>query len=465
MVSETDGPSHARSSDPGRQARRKDPAPLLATKIYIPPPRPGLVSRPRLIRRLDEGLRLGHRLTLVSAPAGFGKTTLLSEWCAGCGRPVAWLSLDEGDNDPARFLAYLVAALQTVEVDIGAGVVAALQSPQPPSMEAGLTLLINEMTTISDPFALVLDDYHLITAQPIQDGLTFLLDHLAPQMHLCIAGRADPPLPLARLRARGQLTELRAADLRFTPGEAAAFLNTSVGLNLSNAEVAALDARTEGWIAGLQMAALSMRGRQDLPGFIRAFTGTHRFVLDYLVEEVLEQQSPGIQRFLLKTSVLERLAAPLCDAVTAGSDSRTILGQLDRDHLFLIPLDNERRWYRYHHLFADLLRSRLKQTDPDRAPILRRRASEWYEQHGLIVDAVSHAFAAGDIGQVARLVEGNVLAMMGHGELTTVMRWLDGLPAGMVRSRPWLSIARAWALCHLPLSFLQIPPSNIPFGA
>jgi len=421
--------------------------PLLTTKLYVPPARSEWVPRPRLIERLDAGLH--RKLTLVSAPAGFGKTTLLSEWVAGCGWPIAWLSLDEGDNDPARFLAYLVAALQTVKVDIGAGLVAALHSPKPPSMEAVLTALINEITALSLPFALVLDDYHLISTPAVQAGLTFLLDHLPPQMHLCIAARADPNLPLARLRARGQLTELRVADLRFTPDEAATFLTARLGLNLSNAELAALDDRTEGWIAGLQLAALSIRGRKDIPGFIRAFTGTHRFVLDYLVEEVLDQQSPGIQEFLLRTSVLERMTAPLCDAVTDGGGSQKILIQLDRDNMFLLPLDGERRWFRYHHLFADLLRSRLRQTCPGQAPILHRRASEWYEQNGLIMEAVSHAFAAGDIEHGARLVEGHALAMMGHGELTTVMRWLDTLPDEMVHSRPWLSIARAWAFLYV----------------
>jgi LuxR family maltose regulon positive regulatory protein len=387
-------------------------------------------------------------MTLVSAPAGFGKTTLLSDWLRQVDRPVAWLSLDDGDNDPARFMAYLVAALQTVEADIGAGVIAALRSPQAPSMEAGLVALINEITTISEPFALVLDDYHVITSQAIREGLAFLLDHMPPQMHLCIVGRADPSLPMARLRARGQMTELRVTDLRFTADEAVAFLNGCAGLDLSDAQVAALDAHTEGWIAGLQMAALSLRGRKDVPEFIRAFAGTHRFVLDYLVEEVLEQQSPGIQEFLLRTSVLERLTAPLCDAVTDGSDSQSILMQLERDNLFLVPLDGKRRWYRYHHLFADLLRSRVKRTDPEGVTILNRRASEWYEQNGLIVEAVSHAFAAEDMDRVVRLVQAHALVMMGHGELTTVTRWLDAMPDHMVRSRPWLSIAQAWALLY-----------------
>ena len=294
--------------------------PLLTTKLYIPPVRPTLVSRPRLIERLNAGLH--RKLTLISAPAGFGKTTMLSEWVAGCRRPVAWLSLDEGDNDPTRFLAYFIAALQTIHKGVGEAALAALQSPQPPPIEAILTALINKIVAVPDHFVLVLDDYHLITAQPIHDALTFLLNHLPPQMHLVIAGRADPPLPLARLRGRGQLTELRAADLRFTPDEAAAFLNDVMGLGLSTEDIAALDASTEGWIAGLQLAALSMRGRKDVTAFIKAFSGSHRFVLDYLMEEVLDRQSSDTQNFLLKTSILERMTAPLCDAVLDIRDWR-----------------------------------------------------------------------------------------------------------------------------------------------
>ena len=289
--------------------------PILATKLYIPPPRPKVVLRPRLIERLNEGLSSGRKLTLISAPAGFGKTTLVSEWVAGCERPVAWLSLDEGDNDPTRFLTYLVAALQTIAANIGAGVLGVLQSPQPPSIESILTTLLNEIATIPDNFILVLDDYHVIDAKPVDDALTFLLEHLPPQMHLVIATREDPHLPLARLRARGQLTELRAADLRFTPAEAAEFLNQVMGLNLSAEDIAALETRTEGWIAGLQLAALSMQGHQDTASFIKSFTGSHHFVLDYLVEEVLQQQSESVQTFLLRTSILDRLCGPLCDAV------------------------------------------------------------------------------------------------------------------------------------------------------
>ena len=337
-------------------------------------------SRPRLIEQLNEGLSSGRKLTLISAPAGFGKTTLVSEWVAGCGRPAAWLSLDEGDNDPARFLTYLVAALQTIAPNVGEGVLRVLQSPQPPPIESILTTLLNEITTIPDNFILVLDDYHLIDSKAVDNALTFLLEHLPPQMHLVITTREDPNLPLARLRVRNQLTELRAADLRFTPSEAAEFLNQVMGLNLSAEDVAALETRTEGWIAGLQLAALSMQGHQDVPGFIQAFAGDHRYIVDYLVEEVLQRQPEPIRNFLLQTSILDRLNGPLCDAVTGQPGGKARLETLQRGNFFLIPLDDKRHWYRYHHLFADVLRMHLMTEQPDQVPALHRRASEWYEQ-------------------------------------------------------------------------------------
>jgi len=455
------------------QGESRMSTPLLTTKLYIPPPCPNLVSRPRLIERLNAGLLSRRKLTLISAPAGFGKTTLLSEWASqrvgesADGRPVAWVSLDEGDNDPVRFWAYFVSALQTVHESVGEAALAVLQSPQLPPIEAILTALINEIAAVPDHpstsswlgFALVLDDYHLIIAQPIHDALTFLLDHLPPQMRLAIASRTDPPLPLARLRGRGQLTELRAADLRFTPDEAAAFLNDVMGLGLSAEEIAVLDARTEGWIAGLQMAALSMRGRKDVTAFIKAFSGSYRFVLDYLVEEVLDRQSSDTQDFLLKTSILERMTAPLCDAVTGRDDSQPILAQLEQANLFLVPLDDERRWYRYHHLFADLLRSRLEQSSPSippasggeergGIPALHRRANEWYEKNGLVTESVEHALAAGDTEQVARLVAGNTLAMLARSELATLVRQLNALPNDVLCLQPWLCVARAWALAY-----------------
>src|SRR3990172_50739 len=321
--------------------------PILATKLYIPPPRPKIVLRPRLIERLNEGLSSGCKLTLVSASAGFGKTTLVSEWVAGCGRPVAWLSLDEADNDPAGFLAYLVAALQTIAASIGAGVLRTLQSPQPPPAESVLTILLNEITTLPKDFVLVLDDYHAIDAKPVDEALTYLLEHLPPQMHLVIATREDPDLPLARLRARGQLTELRAADLRFTPSEAAGFLNQVMGLSLSAEDISALETRTEGWIAALQFAALalrgplSMQGQKDATGFIQSFTGSHHFVLDYLIEEVLQQQSENVQTFLLRTSILDRMCSSLCDAVLLdpSASGQETLEYLERANLFIVPLE------------------------------------------------------------------------------------------------------------------------------
>src|SRR5215210_407159 len=354
--------------------------PILATKLYIPPPRSQVVLRPRLIEHRDEGVH--RKLTLICAPAGFGKTTLLSEWVASLPRPVAWLSLDEGDNDSTRFLAYLVAALQTITPNIGEGILGLLQSPQPSPTESVLTALLNEVTTIGDDCVVVLDDYHVIDSELIDGALTFLLDHQPPQMHLVIATREDPPLPLARLRARGQLTEVRAVDLQFTSSEAAEFLRGAMGLNLSAEDIAALETRTEGWIAGLQLAALSMRGREDAPGFIRAFAGDNRYIVDYLVEEVLQRQPERIRSFLLQTSILERLSGPLCDAVTGQEGSNALLEALERGNFFVVPLDDKRHWYRYHHLFGDVLSTHLKAEQPALVATLHRRASEWYEQHG-----------------------------------------------------------------------------------
>ena len=422
------------------------PETLLRTKLYIPPLRPNLVPRPRLIEQLNQGLHLGHKLTLISAPVGFGKTTLVSGWIADCERPVAWLSLDEGDNDPARFLAYLVAALQTVAANIGEGVLAVLQSPQPPPTELILTALLNEITTIPDSFVLVLDDYHVIDAQPVDNALTFLLEHLPPQMHLLIATREDPDLPLARLRGRGQSIELRVADLRFTSSEAAEFLNQVMGLNLSEEDIAALETRTEGWIAGLQMAALSMRGQTDTASFIKSFTGSHHFVLDYLVEEVLQQQSESVQTFLLKTAVLDRLTGSLCDALTGKNNGRQTLEYLEQSNLFILPLDNERRWYRYHHLFADLLRQRLHQQQPDSVAKLHVRASAWYEKNGLWIEAFHHATTANDVERAERLIEGDGLPLHWHGAAAPVLNWLASLPTIVLDTRPSLWVTYASAL-------------------
>src|SRR2546423_263981 len=398
------------------------PTPILATKLYIPPLRPHVVIRPRLIERLNEGLH--RKLTLIAAPAGFGKTTLVSEWVEGIERPrarTAWLSLDEGENDPARFLAYLVAALQTIAANIGEGVLGVLQSSQPRPPEAMLTALLNEITTLPDNFVLVLDDYHVIDAKAVDQALTYLVEHLPPQMHLVIATREDPQLPLARLRARSHLTELRAADLRFTASEAAEFLTQVMGLSLSAADIAALEDHTEGWIAGLQLAALSMQGHQDVPGFIRAFAGDDRYIVDYLVEEVLQRQPKRDRSFLLQTSILDRLSGPLCDAVTGQDGGKATLEALERGNLFLVPLDDRRRWYRYHQLFADVLRAHLLDEQPDRVPDLHRRASAWYERHGESSEAIRHALAAGDVARAADLVERAVPAMFRSRREATVL--------------------------------------------
>ncbi len=422
------------------------PAPLLLTKLYIPSPRPNIVLRPRLVERLNEGLAAGRKLALISASAGFGKTTLVSEWIAGCQRSVAWLSLDEGDNDLSRFLTYLISALQTIKVNIGAGVLAVLQSPQPPSTESILTTLLNEITAISDSFILVLDDYHVIDSMPVDQALTFLVEHQPPRMHLVITSREDPSLPLSRLRARGQLTELRAADLRFTPAEAADFLNQVMGLNLRDADIAALEARTEGWIAGLQLAAISMQGHQDTTGFIQAFTGSHRFVLDYLVEEVLQHQSEHIRSFLLQTSILDRLYAPLCNAVTEREDGKEMLDVLERSNLFLVPLDDQRQWYRYHHLFADVLQMHLIEAQPELVSSLHQRASAWYEHNGLRSDAIRHSLAAEDFERAAGLIELAWSAMDLSYQSSTWLGWVKALPDVLIRARPVLSVGYAWAL-------------------
>src|SRR6266853_5438825 len=402
------------------------PTPILATKLYRPRLRPNVVSRPRLLERLNEGLH--RKLTLIAAPAGFGKTTLVSEWVEGIERPAAWLSLDEGENDPARFLTYLVAALQTIAATIGEGALGVLQSPQPPPSESILTALLNEITTLPDHFVLVLDDYHVIDAKPVDMALAFLVEHLPPQMHLVIATREDPQLPLARLRARGHLTELRATDLRFTASEAAGFLTQVMGLSLSTEDIAALEDRTEGWIAGLQLAALSMQGHPDVPGFIRAFAGDHRYIVDYLVEEVLQRQPEPVRSFLLQTAILDRLHGPLCDAVTGQEEGNARLEALERGNFFVVPLDDKRHWYRYHHLFAEVLSAHLLAEQPDQVATLHRLASEWYEQHGLAADAIRHALAAADFARAADLVELALPAMRRNRQEATVLDWLKALP-------------------------------------
>jgi LuxR family maltose regulon positive regulatory protein len=435
-------------------------APVVATKLFIPPPRPDTILRPRLVERLNQGLR--SKLTLISAAAGSGKTTLVSSWVRGlqaearsegrAARRVAWLSLDKDDNDPARFLIHLVAALQTVSPDLGAPALAALQLPQPPPADAILTALLNELAGGAGSYTLVLDDYHVIEVEPVDRALAFLVEHLPPQLHLLIATREDPQLPLPRLRARGHLTELRAADLRFTLVEAAAFLNHSMGLNLSAEAVAMLEFRTEGWVAGLQLAALSLQGQQDAASFITTFSGSHHFVLDYLIEEVLHQQSEHVQRFLLRTSILGRLCAPLCGALlgSSASSAQATLDYLEQANLFIVPLDNQRRWFRYHHLFAELLRQRLQQqsiTSPDdeevRAAELHLRASVWFEANGLEFEAFQHAAAANDIERAERLIEGQGLPLHLRGAMAAIIAWLASLPRAVLDARPSLWVRYA----------------------
>ena len=416
-------------------------SPVLATKFFIPTPPPNQISRPRLLEKLNESWN--HKLTLLSAPAGFGKTTLIGEWIAKQENPLCWLSLDEYDNDPQRFFRYFIFALKRVENELGESPPMLLQPPQSLEYMNLLTGLVNEIAVISRPFVFVLDDYHLITDSVIQQALTFLLNNQPHQMHLIISSRSDPPWPLSRLRVRDEILEIRSHEMRFTREEAASFLNDFMGLMLSMEDLTALEKRTEGWIAGLQMAAISMKGRKDTAGFIQSFTGSHRFVMDYLMEEVLDQQTSEIRDFLLKTSILERLIAPLCEAVTGEEKSQSVLLELEQKNLFLVPLDDQRRWYRYHRLFGDLLRNHLHQTHADEVVDLHKKASIWYEGNGLIPDAINHAMAANDIERIAHLTEELMISTMNYGELRALMTWLDGLPETAFQDFPWLLVTRA----------------------
>lgn len=436
---------------------------LLNTKFFVPTTRPAHVPRPRLIERLNGGLR--HKMTLISAPAGFGKTTLVSTWvdvlqlddkkANQIANRIAWLSLDESDNDPTRFLKYVVATLDRnngIETTSGQNVLTMLQSSQPPTEDVVLTALINAVATVPDRVILILDDFHIIDSPPIFEALTFLLEHLPPQMHLVITTREDPPLPLGRLRARAQLTEIRATDLRFSSSEAATFLNRVMRLDLSPEEISALEDRTEGWIAGLQLAALalqrtgSMQGQNDTANFIQSFSGSHRFVLDYLIEEVLERQAPSIQEFLRQTAILDRMTGSLCDSLTGQENGQMTLEMLEQANLFIVPLDQGRRWYRYHHLFADLLRQRLRQTQPEHVSTLHKKASRWYQQNGFIDEAIEYALRGEHYEEVAHLIEDQIGANYERIDQTTWRRWLDALPDELVFSRPGLHIVHAWNL-------------------
>jgi LuxR family maltose regulon positive regulatory protein len=419
---------------------------LIATKLHIPRPRPGVISRERLDERLVEGA--SRILTLVSAPAGFGKTTAVSDWIHRGSQKVGWVSLNRADNDPGRFWSYVLGALQTVQAGLGGPAASLLTSPQQPAPESFLTVLVNEAADVDGRFGVILEDYHVIDNEAIHEGLTFLLEHLPEQMHVVIVTRADPPLPLVRLRARDELTEIRADDLRFTEEEVARYLRETVTLEIDAAGITALESRTEGWVAGLQMAALSMQDRDDLEGFIESLKGTHRFILDYLAEEVLARQTAETKEFLLKTSILGSLTGSLCDAVTGRQDSREVLERLESCNLFVMPLDDERRWYRYHHLFSEFLRSYLEDSQSDDVADLHKRASRWFAHNDLPADAIEHSMAVGDFETVADLLEE-------HGERSlwrdsqnkTLLSWLDSLPGEVVSARPQVALLHAWTRC------------------
>lgn len=425
------------------------PETILTTKLFIPPSRPNAIHRAQLLDRLSAGLH--RKLTLISAPAGFGKTTLVSEWIASEGHPAAWLSLDALDSDPTRFLTYLIAAVQTVAPEVGTELRAALTSPQPPAIESVLPVLINDLANVPSHLIVVLDDYHLIESSEIDNALAFLIGHLPPQIHVFVTTREDPQLPLHGLRANGQLNELRSGDLRFTTTEAAEFLNQTIGLELSPQDVAALDSRTEGWIAGLQMAGLSLQGSDNPTSFISSFSGSHRFVLDYLLEEVWKRQPESVHHFLRCTSILNRVCGSLCDAVVRDPSisGQHMLEYLERSNLFLGPLDNERHWYRYHHLFGEMLQQRLHhsvaESGEDIAD-LHLRASLWFEENHLELEAFQHAIAANDVERAERLIAGSGVPLYVRGGVTPVLNWLESLPAATLDARPRLWVEFATAL-------------------
>lgn len=419
---------------------------ILATKITIPRIRPGCLQRSRLLAALDEAIL--RELTLVCTPAGFGKTTLLSDWAQNADLAVAWLSLDEDDNDPTRFWRYVLAALDRV-IDVDDSVRTLVANPGRASSEGLARAFIHEVENLSEDLAVVLDDYHTVETQEIHDEMSFLLDHQPSHLRVIVSSRTDPPLPVARMRASNQLAELRASDLRLTEEESEAFLRKVWELDVTPQTTAALQARTEGWVVGLQLAALSLKDRSDREAFVEAFTGTHRYVLDYLSEEVLEAQPEPVREFLLQTSILERLSGPLCDAVTGGTKGQDMLEEFERANLFVIPLDEERRWYRFHRLFSDLLCARLEQTNPESLPELHRRAGAWYADHGLVDDAIRHALAAGEAEWAATLVDGQLEETLRRGEGVILDRWLSALPNEAVWSRPRLCLAQSEMRLHL----------------
>lgn len=434
-------------SRPENQSGQLSREPLLGTKLYAPAAREDLVSRPHLLERLGSGL--GAKLTLVSAPAGFGKTSLISAWrmvSPGKETPLAWVSLDSQDNDPLRLWRYIVAALQTLQPQMSQAALLALSSPQPPPVEAILLEVLNSLAAFERHLVLILDDYHLIDNPAVHQSMSFFLEHLPPNTHLFVLGRSDPPLPLTRLRARAEMVEIRAEDLRFAHHEAATFLSRSFGLELSAAHLEALLERTEGWIASLRLAGLSLQGRKDIGSFIEAFAGSHRFIVDYLVEEVLERQAPEVRDFLLRTSILEYLCGPLCDAVTGHKDGQAMLEALERANLFMVMLDDERRWYRYHHLFADFLKTRLNQFYSTEVSELYNRAAGWLEHNGLGDAAIQQLLKAKDWDGAMRLIEVHADAKIVSTETLLLIDWLEALPQDRLRSNPLLCIKYAGVL-------------------
>jgi ATP/maltotriose-dependent transcriptional regulator MalT len=417
---------------------------LLASKFYFPPHRPDLVPRPGLLENLDAGLR--GKLTLVSAPAGFGKTTAVSEWLRYCGRPAAWLSVDKNDNDLSRFLIYLIAALQRIDAEIGDDVQAALEETLSPHFDILLTRLISEIEKFPDKSIIVLDDFHLINSKQVHDALNFLIEFLPPVIHLVISGRMDPPLPISRLRVRGDVNEIRTPQLRFTKDEVATYLNDLLGFDLSTDGIAALETRTEGWIASLKLAALSMQGRDDWTEFITKFSGSNRYIIDYLVDEVMARQPEEVQTFLRRTSILERFCAPLCEYVIGGHGDNDVLDYIERANLCLIPLDDHREWYRYHHLFADFLNQRLHEIEPERITELHLRASQWFTNAGLVDEAIQHALTAGDLEGATRLVDRIAIDLIVRREPNKLLRLISQLPYDLYKSYPILCIIHAFAL-------------------
>ena len=433
-----------RKSTPTPAGGQKKQYPVLSTKLYIPRLRPYVVSRPRLLEKLNEVKE--RKLALISAPAGFGKTTLLSDWISQVRMPSAWVTLDAGDNDSVHFLIYMIASLHQINKDVGRVALTMLETPQPPPVETVLAALINDIASIQKDFVLVLDDFHLVTAPPVHKATLFLLEHLPRNMHLVITTRSDPPLPLGRLRSLNQLVELRMADLCFTTDETSVFFNKKLSLGLSHGEIVMLESRTEGWIAGLQLAALSMQGRKDVVGFIKEFKGDNRYIFDYLMEEVLTRQPEHIQSFLIQTSILDRLSGSLCDAVTGQKNSQQILNDLEKADLFIFPMDNERQWFRYHHLFADLLEHRLRQTHGHLLPELRKRAGKWCVQSGMKDQAVNHAIAAGDTEWAISLIEEIAEDIWDRGQQAKLLKWFEDLPDELIDSNIQLCILYARAL-------------------